>query len=1713
MSKHFYNYLTLQIETFFKNSVIQPGDKYHIQFERPEQVEWLINELKTLNNFEKFKYITPNGSYESFCLYVNGVRILIASTTEATTPDFLTTLRNKVGSQEVPFNDKAMLLVHNSNLDSLVHGMTSFAKEGMPFNLRSIEYDLNLMMGNLQFSNTEKSILDFILSKKKEEQTYQEQITLFDYEDILKVLSDQKLDVDNFIEFGLFYDTELLTFSFGEREIKERLNENFTFFEKVDTFHKNGNYEQELEKLFDSQGVQKLSGPEWNKLDFSFVRKSNQKKLEDKDLEYSESNKKITLEGFRYWDRADGESKTSQRKRNIIIFNSEGAQTITLELSFSDYINKKYISGARKNQKCTFDSAGRKIRLNIQFDKGETNFYAIKYKTETSSLFEFKIAVVECSDDFLSTYQTSFTVNTIKSPHILLHSDEDKWVFNSNQSESIECQLKGDIDLDRFEIKADQELILTKSIISINEDELLRFQLSMPHTNVPLAIQDVIERPVQIGGFNVWKLKREKQEHFKYRIENDKLKILQGSRENYTQGEFKKNLERELEMVSSGSLFYYEQLDGIHPEDISVTDSMQRAYDNIIQFFRANKLLPSLAYFDEEYTQLATAYVNIYINELEGLKHGQSLNKIQRDLVLIGTIQRQFGDKEWLFTPLHPLNIAYQLQLNQSLGSEIVNDELLKILRSTNLVPFITYQSGKVYKPIEQSDSLEWALYVDRNILRYEGTRSFINKLVHEKIREFTQHFGYLFSVDRRSSLKISVINMGDCQEILQGLFEYYKLQLRNKISKFDLLPIDLYIYAGQGMNNVFEELSQYSDVEEISNKFGLKIELDGYIPEELLNIFRDQVRFYSKNIDSLEYEYSHITFYQMSEIEQVATSSMSEIITGLSLFGLIAGVPSVFINGDYKTGFGTKFYHNSNSLLLSMLPKLNSLLRVARSLDIYQEDTNIVTAISINHKTMINKVYDSTHWVTFVEPKVDLSFFKNDITQKDLLVIHYSDQYTSSSGFDAITVTRRSAQYQHLITEFLKSQKVVVQTETVPQIINFFNAVNGNWLLRLLAQNNHFPKEKISILSAVKLVLAVFSHPNIIWIPISMEEVLRISGGTGLKQSEGLFSAKNLGGIGSYSDDLLLIGIEKNNDQLEVYFYPVEVKIGNNLSAVKEKAVKQVKETRKLIFEYLQEEDSFRSKIYRNFFIQLAISSAEKLKLYDIWPEQVWDTVINDITRERLLNDQYKITNKLDQYIGQGAVVSFKKDIVFIESKKNEDVLVFDFPEKSGFDLIVTGIENLKQHIQSGHSDISNELLLANLYNQDKTNQPSPHMIYTDIGKKKLLKVSEAAAAALQPSPKPLEILFGNNLQNGQEIKWYPTTTSKVMHTNTGIIGTMGTGKTQFTKSLIAQLHGNSVDNIKSRPIGILIFDYKGDYIKQDFVSATGAKVYSLYHLPYNPLSLFVTQPPKPLLPLHTSNSLTDTISTAFNLGAVQKVTLKDLIMDAYTKKGIHKADSTTWERQAPTFDDVYSVFENKDGVKIDSLYAALKELYETEVFEPDSSKTISLFEMIDGVTIIDLSGYNESIQNLVVAITLDVFYNQMQMVGHSTIEGDFREITRMILVDEADNFLSKDFKSIKKILKEGREYGVGTILSTQFLSHFSTGDNEYANYILTWIVHNVSEMSAKDIRMIFNTQSKAEEENIMNRIKSLEKHQSIVKGVSPQPVWIRDKAFWELD
>ena len=381
---------------------------------------------------------------------------------------------------------------------------------------------------------------------------------------------------------------------------------------------------------------------------------------------------------------------------------------------------------------------------------------------------------------------------------------------------------------------------------------------------------------------------------------------------------------------------------------------------------------------------------------------------------------------------------------------------------------------------------------------------------------------------------------------------------------------------------------------------------------------------------------------------------------------------------------------------------------------------------------------------------------------------------------------------------------------------------------------------------------------------------------------------------------------------------------------------------------------------------------------------------------------------------------------------------------------------------------------------------------------------------------PREMTLCPGTDVETEKPLYIYPNNTSLMLHNNMGVIGTMGTGKTQLIKSLIVQTKTEQQNNYYGSPVGWMIFDYKGDYndTKPEFVNAAGAAVTRAYHIPYNPFALSIQKNSIPLLPLHTANSFTDTVSRIYNLGPKQSMFLCDCIMEAYKKAGIDKTDRRTWTRIAPTFADVYRIYENsRNQAAGDSLTAVMTKLHTFEIFEPVRTKTVPFTGLMDKITVFDLSAYDEDIRSLVIAITLDCYYSAMQSLGSSLTDGRLRQLRGYILIDEADNFMKKGVPSLKKIMKEGREFGVGVILSTQSLSHFSGAVDDYSRYILTWIIHNVNDLTRSDIETILKQPKKSpQSEQLFFTVKGLKKHHSIVRLSDGLPVVIKDKPFWQL-
>lgn len=1716
MSDQFYSYLAEKIIEFFRANPLTPGSKYNIQFEKEEEVRNLYEKLKDNTYYRDYEYKDPNGEvkYNSYQLDFNGVQLIVSATIDDVQPDFLTRLRNMVGV-ETGYETKAILFIHNTTLDSIMGGTESFAKEGMPFHIDSMQKDIKSELEGSSFTEVDKEIINMDLERKKNV-LFKDNNSIFEYREVLDILNKGCINREQYKDFGLFYDSKLSEFE--GKELKNRIKDNALYFNRVDEIHNYGTPETQLEKYFEEKGIEKLKANDWKDVEYREVKKSVDEKKLIKPLEY--------LSASLEWDKEEGPSKAKSRIRNIIIFNEKRAESVDLEFSFDDYLRKEYIY--KTEGEVDASTSGKKLKVTIKDIEGKSNFYKVIYKDEKVK-FEFKIVMLKCNEKYLESIKSRFSlVVKKKEQYISVNTNDSSITFNEFAEGNI-TNYEIDSNNDVINIESDERLTvkISENFEYENDSDLARFNLKIGNELVPIGMVGTTEKVVPIEGFKVWKLKREKSSDFKLIGDN---KLQHGTREYFTRDEFRRNLDLEKQIINLEGLSFIDTVDGLEAIDLDLNSDVKKVYCNILEYYRVSKKLPSLTYLNDDLKSLYDDFINAYIKALNNIEEGSYLTQSEKNLFKIGTIKREVEDRELIFTSLHPLNIAYQLHLLNCIDDETMADEVLKKFTSTYLLPYIVDENDKLYIPMEQQHTPEWKYYVDENLPRYKSSRDFVSKLVNEKLEEFVGHFKYMFEMGSNAPIRINLINTGDSKEILQGIFKYYVKQLKSDKAK-EVLPMDLFIYSNKNITNVFEEVAFNENINRLKEIYNLDLKVDHMSEEDVLNLYREKVRFYTKKLEE-GIEYAHITFLEMNNEAKKVTSNMDDIPSGIILNGMISGVPSVFLGDSYRTGFGTK-YTNTDNKIMNIATRLNAVNACSAGEPF---NSNQCKAISVpnNSKITLDKIYDASHWITFIDPKVDLNFFKNDPKAKDLLIIHYSDQYTTAGGYDAITVTRKSGPYQRVIEEFLTKKGVENAHDYSPSIINMFNAVNGDWLLRLLSSKSHFPKEKISILSAIKLALAEFKKDNIIWVPISLEEVLRVSGGAGLKQSEGFFSAKNLGfDNGVTSDDLLLVGIETINNEVFVHYYPVEVKIGENNSTYIQKGIEQAKRTKKIFNETLLPDENgdltSTQKVYRNFLMQLVITSAEKLNLYNVCDEENWIQVIDSDLRRKLLNEEYEISSSFDNSIGKAAVISFKKGVTFNDIRLEDEVMVIEMSEEDGINFITKSVKEIRE-IVDGVDVVGTESIVVNDIPDVKETGDSNEGIDIITQAELLPDESEnneligTIITELQSDYVPevngkernMQILFGINEKNNKEVYWYPNDTDKVFHTNTGIIGTMGTGKTQFTKSMITQIYRESKYNVDGKKVGILIFDYKGDYNKSktDFIEATNANVYELYHLPFNPLSVIKAKNSKPMLPLHTANSLKVTLAKAFGLGIKQETLLRDLIMEAYEKRGIIKNKPDTWDNPAPTLKDVYDIYVNRDDLKEDSLYAAFSNLIDFEIFEPDPLETKSLFELIDGVTVIDLSGYDPDIQNLVVAITLDLFYSQMQAYGHSGVKGSLRQLNKMILVDEADNFLSKDFETLKKILKEGREFGVGTILSTQLLSHFSTGENKYSDYILTWIVHNVAEINPKDAKYIFNAQAKSDQEVICNKIKSLNKHYSLVKmGDSDRPIFMKDRAFWELN
>lgn len=1591
--------------------------------------------------------------------------------------NYISHLRDCVAGPAIDFADCALLIIHNSKLDTIINSADDLAAEGRAWHPQALARHIRMLTQDHQGN---RNLITCLLEDQLK-YVVGEGATVFGFAPLYEAIDEGDIQLSR---LGLFDDPMVASLN-NSGQIRRRLEDNRELRRQIESITENfaDQVEDKLREQFGSKFIRE-----------HFVESQNWKTLAYNDFKQElDANRiqSLTLEGVgnsngKLIDRAKSATKAGRKDVSVLLElpqeESEGRFDITFlapDVTLSELkVSQSSIDKEAIALKVSRVS-GKRSRVQVQMPFiGAPLFFTLTLSRQArAENHQFRCLVLRQGDFFVDGFKNHFRVEpSIK--RLTLQMEANRLVI-------------AEVDGPSFVSEDQQDVIDNMAYASVdfsrqaNASEKIGFQIAHGDQRLNFniegaAAEESVTVPLIYDRDRYERLFRDDNYRAEYGANGNRLVI--DNRESAVVGLRQLLLTREASMVAQRVL-HESSTSRVLVDDLREFDAdLHAAYDAWYSYLASHGTTPSLVSWGPQFRLLTATVTQAYERVLSNIPRDTVLSDAYKRLLHVGIVEHE--GKEFI-TPFHPLNLSYHLQLVETIMADreaghdsftTLPDVTRERLTAAGLIPFVYDGANTVAHVSSVRENACWLELISQKASSF----TYVRNLVRDKLFEFTQAYARLFSAGPRSTLILNIINMGPARELFLGLTDYFKKH------RDDACAIHVNCYDDQILFNEFDGFAECVSAQALRENYQLG---RGGVHDDadlLIDLIRSRLT-YSKFKAPKEGEhlaYAHLAFFRNNAPVDVRPMRAESALSGVLCDGLIAGESAENIENAYFSRFGLRNVDVEPFQPLRLARLVGALMRPAREANSPYVGMGIGLAASTEFRDLLTRSYDSALWTTIVDPKVTLDFFTS---QRDVVLIHYSDQYTSSAGYDAITVTKQVDLFLRLLGS--------------ASLLSEFNAFNGEWLLKMLTTNENTRKERRGIIGAYKFVRSLLMDSDMTWVPLSVAEMIRVSGNVGLKMGGSDFSRSSQGYTrGAISDDVLFVGFRGEC----IYLLPLEVKTGARPDY--DKAVTQVRELRRYLSDEILGPETMASKLYRGLFVRQVLMQVEKYQLYGVLTE----TDLHHLTsrREWWLKGDYRVADLTGYPVG--VVVShLDSETCFDASYQMDgDVARIDLPIGL-LDSLINASTAEQFRALRAQCHVPAEYLLSEASYKPEVAPATPTSAEVSTAADEADMVDEPPSAPVNTTGGNLRIRVGESVMTQQALYWEPTNTARFMNSNSGIIGTMGTGKTQFTKSVIGQLVHNQSQNVNGAPIGMLIFDYKSDYVDEAFVHATGAKKYQLSKLPYNPLSLFGDTP---MLPLHTAAGFAETMARAYGLGAKQQLKLENLIIACYASAGIYPEDTSSWSNAAPTIEDVWKLFLSQDKVDEDSLYAALSKLARFKIFEPDASKTGSLYDLISGVTVVELAGYPSEIQNLVVALTLDLFYAQMQKRGKPQVVGDFRQITKMILVDEADNFMSQNFLALRRILKEGREYGVGVILSTQDITHFKTAENDYSTYILSWFVHRVSQIKNADVKSIFNKDDKADQETLMEAIRRLDKHYSLYIDGEKHIQKMRDTTFWEL-
>ena len=1260
--------------------------KYQFISSNPAQSLQLYNGFKNLN----FKYFTVGNSTLNYIEAENGIKIIVMlhhlgeQDNNSCHEDYIASIRDALND----IDNAILFVINNSSLETLTSTFTDVSVGNSVFTPKYVN-DALIELGK---GNKDELIFKYLVNRT-EQKIKDQNLSIFGYESLYKSVHKESIDLK---EHGLFPEPRLSDIN-DEKELKKELDKNASLsmiiHEKVHDFvddpyelqrqlEDKGFSERFIKEQFIGKNQNKYKSRTFSEIEAE-IEKNKDRNLELVDVE-------INGKKLEEWKRL---SETGPSRKNISLIGELEPSTIELKVKMTrgePLLKSEQVTshGDLNKNKVSISTSNHEQHstLNIKFPfDGKPTFLQLKLNRPSQrECFQFNCCFVEKEIFYLRNFFEKLEVEIKRNRgKLILENIQDKITLNpeshyvhafTGSEKEINCEGLKEIDFSQ----------------SSEENKLGNFELVLRDCQLPIVItgKKVIENLKLPSLFDTQRSKDIFDNDRIPRYKPSNSKVIVSGREKELSVKAKNLCIDEYKIISEGILYS----DDSTSSKLDLTSletnfpEVAQAYRSLFSWLIKNETLLSITNWPTELLNLLESTLLSIKSALDDIPQ-EALSQRSRDLIKIGMIKK--GDEE-LFSPFHPVCMAYALEFAKIRNTDLENSFIqvpqatIDKFNAAGLLPVLFDENEGFVRTQALGHNKLWLEVVPQK----ESGNKFVSTLVSEKIQDFVTCFDMLFQQSQDAPLIINSINNQKNNHVFNGIVNYFK-KAKGKAKK-----IRVNVYDKQHYTTLFEEFSETRKSKELRELVRFNNSDKDAVLDDLILKIRKNLTVH-KFREFTDYDYAHLSFFKNNEEVTLRPNNVNEGKSGIVCNGILSGDASYLENDIFYTGFGLKNVKIEN-LAVSLASQYNQLLFAYRDKSAKYIKGNVpVLAVKDTFRDKLSKSYDSSLWTCIIDPKVTLEFFDT----KDTILIHYADQYTNSVAYDAITVSSRVGLYKDL----LQSQS--------DQLINSFNALNGQWLLSIVKESGKKKtdntkkqiKERQGIVAAYKFLSSLLIFSDITWIPLSVGEMLRVTGNLGLEIKDNDFAARLHNKTkGALSDDILFVGIKDK----QLVLLPLEVKTrkqGTDFT----KAVKQVKALADHMKRLLVPK-TFKGKVYRSLFIQQVLTQIDKFELYDVFPEMYFSSIRNN--PDTLLQGDYDICDLSNYPEGVALAVNEGMERSRVESEldKEANVLKLRLPQEFVKMIHENSIEELSEKYQK-HSDYP-EISKLSLLKSDLTifiNQP----------------------------------------------------------------------------------------------------------------------------------------------------------------------------------------------------------------------------------------------------------------------------------------------------------------------------------------------------------------------------------------------------------------------